>query len=50
MKLAYIPIDIPVKTPDEKKVLEWFESHKLTDTDYWEYEQGRHAWGYDINL
>ena len=44
MKLAYLPIDIPVKVPDEKKVLEWFESHKLTDTDYWEYEQGRHAW------
>jgi L-rhamnose mutarotase len=44
MKLAYLPIDIPVKIPDEKKVLEWFESHKLTDTDYWEYEQGRHVW------
>lgn len=44
MTLAYLPIDIPVKMPDERKVLDWFENHKLIDTDYWEYQQGRHAW------
>jgi L-rhamnose mutarotase len=44
MKLAYLPIDIPLNVPDEKLVLEWFENHKLLDTNYWEYEQGRHTW------
>lgn len=44
MKLAYLPIDIPVLIPDEKLVLDWFEHHKLLDTNYWEYEQGRHTW------
>jgi hypothetical protein len=44
MKLAYLPIDIPTPIVDEKKILDWFENHKLLDTDYWEYQQGRHAW------
>jgi hypothetical protein len=44
MKLAYLPIDIPVPIVDENKILDWFENHKLLDTDYWEYQQGRHAW------
>jgi L-rhamnose mutarotase len=44
MKLAYLPIDIPTPIVDEKKILDWFENHKLLDTDYWEYQQERHAW------
>ena len=44
MSLAYLPIDIPMPILDEKKILDWFENHKLLDTDYWEYQQGRHAW------
>jgi hypothetical protein len=43
-KLAYLPIDIQVDWPDEDKLLKWFEDHKLLDTDYWEYQQGRHVW------
>lgn len=44
MSLAYLPINIPMPILDEKKILDWFENHKLLDTDYWEYQQGRHAW------
>lgn len=44
MKLAYLPIDIPMPILDEQKILDWFENHKLLDTDYWEYKNNRHAW------
>ena len=44
MNLAYLPIDIPMPVLDEEKLLSWFENHKLLDTDYWEYQQGRHTW------
>lgn len=44
MSLAYLPIDIPMPILDEKKILDWFENHKLLDTDYWEYQQSRHTW------
>jgi len=44
MNLAYLPIDIPMPILDEQKLLDWFEHHKLLDTDYWEYEQNRHTW------
>jgi hypothetical protein len=44
MSLVYLPIDIPMPILDEQKILDWFESHKLLDQDYWEYQQGRHAW------
>lgn len=44
MNLAYLPIDIPMPILNETKLLEWFENHKLLDTDYWEYQQGRHTW------
>ena len=44
MNLAYLPIDIPMPVLNEQKILNWFESHKLLDQDYWEYQQGRHAW------
>lgn len=44
MNLAYLPIDIPMPVLDEQKILDWFENHKLLDTDYWEYQQGRHTW------
>lgn len=43
-KLAYLPIDIDVEWPDETLLLDWFENHKLLDTDYWEYTQNRHTW------
>jgi hypothetical protein len=43
-KLVYLPIDIHVEWPDENKLLKWFNDHKLIDTDYWEYQQGRHTW------
>ena len=42
--LAYLPIDIDVEWPDETLLLEWFQDHKLLDTDYWEYTQNRHIW------
>jgi hypothetical protein len=44
MNLAYLPIDIPVPILNETKLLEWFENHKLLNTDYWEYQKGRHTW------
>lgn len=44
MKLAYLPIDIPMPILDEQKILDWFENHKLLDTDYWEYQKKRHTW------
>ena len=44
MTLAYLPIDIEVEWPDEAKLLDWFENHKLIDTDYWEYKKNRHVW------
>ncbi len=44
MSLAYLPIDIPMPILNEKKLLDWFENHKLLDTDYWEYQSNRHTW------
>jgi len=44
MELVYLPIDIDVGDIDERKVLKWFHSHKLLDTDYWEYTENRHTW------
>lgn len=32
--------------PPEQEVINWFNEHKITETDYWEYEQGRHTWCY----
>ena len=43
-KLAYLPIDIDVEWPDETLLLDWFNNHKLLDTDYWEYTENRHTW------
>lgn len=43
-KLSYIPIDIDVEWPDEAVLIDWFHTHKLLDTDYWEYESNRHTW------
>lgn len=43
-KLVYLPIDIDVEWPNEELLLKWFDEHKLLDTDYWEYAQGRHIW------
>ena len=43
-ELAYLPIDIEIDWPDEEKILDWFNAHKLLDTDYWEYQENRHAW------
>lgn len=44
MNLVYLPIDIPCQVPHEEKILDWFHSHCLLDTDYWEYTSGRHKW------
>jgi hypothetical protein len=44
MTLAYTPIDIAIELPDEQFILDWFEQHKVVDTDYWEYQANRHTW------
>lgn len=42
--LAYLPVDIPLDIPPEQDIIDWFESHKVADTDYWEYQANRHTW------
>jgi hypothetical protein len=42
--LAYVPVDIPVELPKEQDIVDWFDSHKVTDGDYWEYQSNRHTW------
>ena len=44
MNLAYTPINIYCPIPDQALLLEWFHTHKLLDTDYWEYTEDRHVW------
>lgn len=44
MTLAYTPIDIVIDVPDEQEIINWFEKHKVLDTDYWEYRANRHTW------
>ena len=44
--ILYTPIDIEFEMPDEHDIIEWFHSHKIQDTDYWEYAEGRHTWCY----
>jgi hypothetical protein len=46
MTVIYTPVDIEFEIPDEQEVIEWFHKHKITDTDYWEYAEGRHEWCY----
>lgn len=46
MTVIYTPIDIEFDIPDEHEIIEWFHENKITDTDYWEYAEGRHEWCY----
>lgn len=44
MTLAYTPIDIAIDISSEQEIIDWFENHKVLDTDYWEYQANRHTW------
>lgn len=44
MTIAYTPIDIAIDIPSEQEIIDWFEQHKVADTDYWEYQSNRHTW------
>ena len=44
MTILYTPIDIEFDMPKEQDIIDWFEEHKILDTDYWEYTQNRHTW------
>jgi len=44
--ILYTPIDIEFEMPNEQEIIDWFNEHKIQDTDYWEYKQGRHTWCY----
>ena len=46
MTVLYTPIDIEFDMPAEQDVIDWFNKNKITDTDYWEYKEGRHEWCY----
>lgn len=46
MTVIYTPIDIEFEVPDEQSIIDWFHAHKITDTEYWEYAEGRHEWCY----
>lgn len=43
-KVLYTPIDINFEMPAEADILDWFETHKLTDTTYSEYVNNRHIY------
>lgn len=44
--ILYTPIDIEFEMPNEQELIDWFHDHKIQETDYWEYKQGRHTWCY----
>jgi len=46
MTVIYTPIDIEFEMPEEEDIIDWFRDHKITDSDYWEYKEGRHTWCY----
>ena len=44
--ILYTPIDIEFDMPTEQKIIDWFHSHKIQESDYWEKKQNRHEWCY----
>ena len=44
MTVLFTPIDIEFELPSEQELIDWYESHKILDTDYWEYTANRHQW------
>jgi len=44
--ILYTPIDIEFEMPNEQEIIDWFHEHKIQDTNYWEYREGRHTWCY----
>lgn len=43
-KLIYTQIDIPVSMPPIEDILDWHNNHCMLDTDYEDYQQGRHIY------
>jgi len=44
MTVLFTPIDIEFELPSEQELIDWYNSHKMLDTDYWEYTENRHQW------
>jgi len=44
MTILFTPIDIDFEMPGEQELIDWYNSHVILDTDYWEYTENRHQW------